>query len=81
MTLCIVKKTVLFVGTLFDFIDADKSGYLEAEEGRMFMMVTGCEEDELDYYWSDVVRAADKNGDGKISKAEKSSRQDYRAWR
>ena len=33
------------VGTLFDFIDADKSGYLEAEEGRTFMMVTGCEGD------------------------------------
>ena len=34
------------------------------------MKCIGCSEDELDYYWDDLVRSADTNNDGKISKDE-----------
>ena len=57
-------------GALFDLIDSDQSGYMEEAEGRKFLQLIGTEESELDYYWSDLSRAADQNGDGKISKLE-----------
>ena len=58
------------VSALFDVIDADGSGYMESVEARMFLCAAGCEESELDYYWQDILRTADSNQDGKISKAE-----------
>ena len=58
------------VSALFDVVDADGSGYLEEEEGKRFLSAAGCDDSELDYYWSDIVRTADANKDGKISKDE-----------
>eukprot|EP01048_Picozoa_sp_COSAG05_P003835 COSAG05_NODE_187_length_14703_cov_123.022186_10_plen_301_part_00 len=58
------------VGALFDCVDADGSGFLERQEGHAFLKVAGCAENELDYYWRDLKRAADKNGDGQITKQE-----------
>ena len=55
---------------LFNAVDDDGSGFLEEEEGHVFLGVAGCAEEELGYYWSDLLRAADSNGDGKISKEE-----------
>ncbi len=51
-------------------VDSDKSGFLEAAEGKVYLACSGCKSDEMDYYWSDLVRTADKNGDGRISKQE-----------
>jgi len=58
------------VNTLFDLIDSDASGFLEEEEGKYFFSVVGCDPAELDYYWADLLRCADANRDGKISKEE-----------
>ena len=58
------------VSTLFNLIDTDGSGYLEQEEGQLFLSCVGCDADELDYYWDDLLRTADANKDGKISKSE-----------
>jgi hypothetical protein len=46
------------------------SGFLEEAEGHVFLGVTGCAEEELAYCWSELLRAADSNGVGKLSKAE-----------
>ena len=58
------------VGRLFDVIDADDSGDLDESEAYIFFRCTGCQEDELEYFWADLVRLADADGDGEISKAE-----------
>merc|ERR1711871_1923374 len=58
------------VASLFDVIDADGSGYLEIDEGRRFLCAAGCDISEVDYYWQDIVRTADTNDDGRISKDE-----------
>ena len=58
------------VSALFDVVDADGSGYLEEEEGKRFLSAAGCDDSELEYYWSDIIRTADANKDGKISKDE-----------
>eukprot|EP01044_Picomonas_judraskeda_P025589 COSAG03_NODE_7471_length_913_cov_1.664619_1_plen_232_part_01 len=58
------------VADLFDASDADGSGYLDAGEGKRFLRLQGCREEELEYYWDDVLRVADENKDGKISKGE-----------
>ena len=58
------------VADLFDASDSDGSGYLDVNEGKHFLQIQGCAEDELDYYWTDLLRVADANKDGKISKAE-----------
>ena len=55
---------------LFELVDVDASGYLEEEEGKVFLSLQGCEDDELDYYWKDLLRCADVNIDGKIDKVE-----------
>ena len=57
-------------GKLFDAIDDDSSGYLEEAEGMIYLSCSGCDPTELQYYWKDLLRAADKNGDGRISKDE-----------
>ena len=57
-------------GKLFDAIDVDGSGYLESAEAKVFLRCSGCEPDELEYYLDDLLRTADTNGDGKISKSE-----------
>ena len=57
-------------GRLFDAIDDDHSGYLEEAEGKAYLSCSGCAAEELDYCWDDLVRAADENGDGRISKEE-----------
>lgn len=56
--------------SLFDLVDSDSSGYLEEEEGKLFLQLQGCDEAELDYYWSDLLRTADVNRDGRIDKVE-----------
>ena len=58
------------VGALFDAIDTDGSGFLEEAEGKYFFKTMGCDPDELDYYWKDLLRCADSNADGMISKEE-----------
>lgn len=58
------------VSTLFDSVDEDSSGFLEEEEGLIFLGAAGYAEGQLDHYWKDLLRAADQNGDGKISKTE-----------
>eukprot|EP01048_Picozoa_sp_COSAG05_P000769 COSAG05_NODE_23_length_31591_cov_92.542995_22_plen_197_part_00 len=55
---------------MFDAVDDDRSGFLEEGEGRVFLSVVGCAEEELDYYWKDLLRVADENGDGVLSKDE-----------
>jgi Ca2+-binding EF-hand superfamily protein len=60
----------MLVGALFETVDVDGSGYMEAEEGSKFFGVMGYRQEELEGYWSDLLRAADSNGDGKISKGE-----------
>ena len=52
------------MGQLFDAVDDDRSGYLEKAEGKRFLGAAGCARSELDYYWKDLLRAADANGDG-----------------
>ena len=47
------------VRSLFDVLDADASGIMEADEGHMFFRLLGCPDAELDYYWEDLLRAAD----------------------
>ena len=49
---------------LFDLVDEDRSGYLEEGEGKLFLSLQGCDPDELDYYWRDLLRSADVNQDG-----------------
>ena len=51
-------------------IDTDGSGYLDESEGKRFLGAVGCEEAELDYYWADLLRCADTDRDGLISKEE-----------
>ena len=59
------------VAELFHACDSDGSGYMDADEGKRFLSLAGCEDTaELDYYWEDVLRTADSNHDGKISKEE-----------
>ena len=58
------------VGTLFDIMDADKSGFMEVGEGKRYLIAIGCEPTELDYYWADLKRCADTNRDGRISRDE-----------
>ena len=58
---------------MFDILDMDGSGVLEEGEGKIFLRSTGCVPDQLDYYWKDLLRTADTDGDGSISKSEFSS--------
>ena len=44
---------------------------MEADEGKRFLSLAGCDDPvELDYYWDDVLRTADVDKNGKISKDE-----------
>jgi Ca2+-binding EF-hand superfamily protein len=72
-----IRKMVMLNGSagkltkaLCDLVDADSSGYLEQPEGKVYLSLQGCDPEELDYYWNDLLRCADKNGDGRISKSE-----------
>ena len=58
------------VGSLFDALDTDGSGYMETDEAAVFLGSVGCAEVDIQYYWQDLLRTADENGDGKISKDE-----------
>ena len=60
------------IGCLFEVLDEDGSGFLNKSEARVFLQLAGCSESELelDYYLADLLRAADDNGDGEISKDE-----------
>lgn len=73
-------------GHLFDILDADGSGKLDKTEGKEFLRICGVESAEpgervylgddpsslaeLDYYWDDLLRRADHDNDGKISRSE-----------
>ena len=43
---------------------------MEEAEGKRYLAAGGCAESELGYYWEDMLRTADANGDGKISREE-----------
>ena len=60
--------------THFDAIDADGSGSLDEEEGKVFLTAVGAEEDELDYYWQDMLRCADSDQDGNSGDSNAASR-------
>ena len=57
-------------GCLFDLVDRDASGFLDAAEGRTYLSLMGCDPADLEYYWSDLRRCADTDGDGRVSKTE-----------
>jgi Ca2+-binding EF-hand superfamily protein/CRP-like cAMP-binding protein len=57
-------------GQLFDVIDDDDSGCLDEEEAKVFLRCNGCEESEVDYYYANLLRASDTDGDGRVSKLE-----------
>eukprot|EP01048_Picozoa_sp_COSAG05_P015175 COSAG05_NODE_1800_length_4061_cov_1.555780_2_plen_276_part_00 len=59
-----------FAGCLFDLVDRDASGFLDAAEGRTYLSLMGCDPADLEYYWSDLRRCADTDGDGRVSKTE-----------
>eukprot|EP01050_Picozoa_sp_SAG11_P024866 SAG11_NODE_5427_length_1564_cov_1.032082_1_plen_321_part_10 len=64
------RSAQVLCGRLFDEIDEDASTYLEEPEGKLFLTCSGCDAEDVDYYWQDLLRTADKNGDGRISKDE-----------
>ena len=41
------------IGQLFDAVDDDQSGFLEEAEGKLFLELSGCETDEIAYYWNE----------------------------
>eukprot|EP01048_Picozoa_sp_COSAG05_P017366 COSAG05_NODE_2355_length_3187_cov_12.245790_1_plen_121_part_10 len=53
-----------------DSITPAAAGYLDKNEARSFLLMNGCAETEIDYYLADLLRLADKDGDGNISKTE-----------
>eukprot|EP01052_Picozoa_sp_SAG31_P035987 SAG31_NODE_4422_length_3248_cov_5.342966_2_plen_774_part_01 len=55
---------------LFDAVDKDRSGWLDETEAKFYLQCVGCDVADLDFYWRDLLRAADTDRDGKISKAE-----------
>ena len=57
-------------GKLFDALDVDDSGFLEKDEAMEYLRIQGTQENELEYYHTDLLRCADTNNDGKISKSE-----------
>ena len=58
-------------GEIFDAVDADGRGTLGAAEGKTFLRGSGCREEELDYYWADLLRTAvDTNRDGLIGRTD-----------
>lgn len=63
-------KATDIIGKMFDVLDTDASGELDESEAKLFLRSTGCVEDQLDYYWKDLLRTADSDGDGSISKKE-----------
>lgn len=67
------KTAIAIVGQLFDQVDVDGSGFLDnGSEGKAFLRLinTEADADELNYHWRDLLRVADTNGDGRISKEE-----------
>ena len=68
--MCMTGAAARLVQTMFEFVDADESGFLEASEGKDFLFMLGTRLDELEYYWKDMLRVADTNKDGKISQEE-----------
>eukprot|EP01051_Picozoa_sp_SAG22_P008787 SAG22_NODE_691_length_7888_cov_6.740788_7_plen_586_part_00 len=55
---------------LFDAVDADGVGHLGEAEGKLLLEHCGCPHEDLDAYYSDLISAADADGDGQVSKAE-----------
>ena len=66
----LVGPAAALYAELFEAIDSDGSGFLDEAEGKQFLRCSGCEEAELDYYWADLVRSADTDGDGRVEKEE-----------
>ena len=55
---------------LFDAVDVDGSGAFDKAEGATFLGFCGCEAKQLEYIWADLVKSADTDHDGTVSKAE-----------
>ena len=51
------------ITALFATIDSDNSGTVEEEEGRAFLLATGCAENQTEWYWNDLVRTHDRDGE------------------
>ena len=58
------------IESLFEAVDADGSGELDGEEAKVFLRLCGCPDEQLDFYWKDLLATADTDGDGEISKPE-----------
>ena len=52
--------------TLFDLLDIDQSKALEPDEVRAYLLLSGCEELELEYYLKDALRVADTDKNGTL---------------
>jgi len=55
---------------LFEFIDQDASGFLDEVETKEYFYEVGIIEEDLDWYWNDLLGHADANGDNLVSKRE-----------
>lgn len=59
---------------LFDKIDADKSGTIDANEAKAFFSQEGVPPAFLEQFWQEVLEKADIDSDGHISREEWSSK-------
>lgn len=66
--ICMTENSILHnhkhISQAFDYLDRDQTGYIERDE--LHECLEGCEEQEL----VKILKDADFNGDGKISREE-----------
>eukprot|EP01050_Picozoa_sp_SAG11_P024610 SAG11_NODE_5296_length_1603_cov_16.845745_1_plen_365_part_01 len=55
---------------LFDELDTDSSGSLDALEAKIFLKCSGCPDAEVEHMYADMLRGSDTDHDGLISKEE-----------